>query len=192
MSELVKIDNHAEQARELFTAQFREQINIERIANALAKQIQDLEDANWQLHTERKLSTAVGAQLDILGDLVGQARDGATDAAFRVAIAARLKLNLCSGTVDELNTILSLILSPDVVWSLTELPKAALRFEFFNIATEAEIAQITRIIRSARAAGVRTVVTHSFDSKAETFSFSGGLDSPQGFGVGVFAGGREA
>ncbi len=65
-------------------------------------QIQDAEDAGFQLATERTVDTAVGVQLDGLGDIVGQTRQGLSDDDYRPLIRARIRANNSEGTAPNI------------------------------------------------------------------------------------------
>ena len=57
------------------------------------KQLQDAEDALWQLFTLRFLSIATGDALDKWGRLVGEARNLDADDFYRVRIMVRIAVN---------------------------------------------------------------------------------------------------
>jgi hypothetical protein len=82
--------------------QFRGHTNIDAIVKAFAQQSQDLEDAAFQVIENTLVATAVGVQLDELGEIVGVERGGKSDADYRVRIGAQIILNSSSGTIEEL------------------------------------------------------------------------------------------
>lgn len=75
---------------------------------------QSLEAAFQQLLTQRNIETAVGAQLDVIGKLVGQPRDGLDDDTYRRYIRARITTNRSSGTVGDALKIARLLLGEPV------------------------------------------------------------------------------
>ena len=60
---------------------------------------------------QRVVGVAVGAQLDVLGRIVGEARLGDPDANYRLRIKAGILLNVSSGTPEELLAIFRLLTS---------------------------------------------------------------------------------
>lgn len=68
---------------------------------------QELEDSFFQLLSERGINDAIGAQLNVLGDLVGERRLGRADGKYRAAILSRGLINNSNGNPEELLTILA-------------------------------------------------------------------------------------
>lgn len=68
------IDHPAEAVARLIT-QFKESANLIGYIESLLSESDEVEDVNQQLLEERWLDTAVGAQLDIIGEIVGQPRN---------------------------------------------------------------------------------------------------------------------
>ena len=117
-----KIENHIEQARDRLITQFRGKKNIDAIVQALGKQTQDLEDALFPFYDARlNINTAVGEQLDRLGQIVGQERLGYDDTFYRVLISARIGINTSQGTVPDLIDIASIATS--VLQEIVEIPR---------------------------------------------------------------------
>ena len=75
---------------------------------ALGHGCQLLEDRITGRHLALTLDGASGADLDIMGRLVGELREGLGDALYRRFIAARMLANKSEGTPDQLARILSL------------------------------------------------------------------------------------
>lgn len=106
-----QITDHGQRALDRLPEQFKEQPNLASYLAVFTDQVQDIEDAFWQLFVERSIDTAVGAQLDMLGVIVGQEREGRADEDYRRLIRARIKTNRSSGTINELATITRLVLN---------------------------------------------------------------------------------
>ena len=73
--------NHADKAISRLAVQFRESPNLIGYIRALVAEGDDLETVFHQILNERSIDTSAGAQLDILGELVGQSRN-VIDGAF--------------------------------------------------------------------------------------------------------------
>ena len=67
--------------------------------------IDALEVALLQVHYLRWLSTAEGVQLDVLGRILGEPRNGATDATYRRGLNSRVLVNASNGKIEELLAI---------------------------------------------------------------------------------------
>jgi hypothetical protein len=81
--------------------------NLHKLLEAFGNQVQDLENALWTILLDTYLDVATGINLDRFGNLVGQAREGFDDTAFREAIRIRILINLCESTPEEILKIFS-------------------------------------------------------------------------------------
>lgn len=93
---------------ELLIEQFEDErrAKLHQIIVALAEQCQSAEFAGVDLIKGRYLDNAEGAQLDIIGEIVGEPRQGKSDEDYRAEIAARIEINRSSG---EANTMLDAV-----------------------------------------------------------------------------------
>ena len=66
--------DYIEESKELITDQFRDKPVFNKFLELLLSPNMELQEVFRQLMQERSLDTAVGAQLDLLGELVGQPR----------------------------------------------------------------------------------------------------------------------
>lgn len=158
-----KIDNHVEQALSRLRQQFKDKPNIETWISILVAPMQRLEDALYQLLTERGIDDAVGAQLDRLGKIVGQPRDGRTDETYRRFIRARISVNTSNGTIEDVLTVTRLVLDDDdITLTLGNSGPACLLFQLEDSAVPVDTALLLAVyfLRRTVAAGVR-IVTES-------------------------------
>ena len=93
---------HKTQAAARRMIQYLDKPRFRALLCVYVSQIQDAEDAGWQLATERTIDAAVGVQLDGLGDIVGQPRQGLSDDDYRPLIRARIKANNSEGTAPNI------------------------------------------------------------------------------------------
>jgi len=91
------------------SSQFRGKVRIEETVKAILAPIQANEDSLSALFIYRWVDTAIGAQLDLLGVIVGERRGGREDEAYRLGIRAKIAINTAKGTGNEVNTIFSLL-----------------------------------------------------------------------------------
>lgn len=110
MSDLVKIDEHVDEAQARLVDQFKDKPSILAVIEVLVEGLQSIEDEMNRLLHERTLDASVGQQLDNLGAIVGQAREGRTDDEYRLWIAARRLVNVATGIPDDFLRLLSTVL----------------------------------------------------------------------------------
>jgi hypothetical protein len=151
-------------------------------------EVQAVEDAFYQLLTERSVTTATGKTLDLLGAIVGQPRDGRDDATYRLWISARVMVTRSSGTTEQIIAIANKLVGGGAVVMREYYPGSfILDLGGVEVHTGIEIAQL---IVQAKAAGVRFMATWWNVSWPAVFTFAPGdepvSDSPLGFDAGRF------
>lgn len=153
-------------------------------------EVQEVEDALWQLLVERWLDSAEGVQLDVLGRIVGEPRRGRDDDVYRVWIGARNMVSRSSGTTSEMLAIARRIIAPTDVIRLEEYYPAAFVVRLEGTFTLDSGYQIAFMLRQAKAAGVLFQMTWSV-AGLDTFRFAPGdtpvPSSPHGFDDGAWA-----
>jgi hypothetical protein len=166
---LTKKTTHIEEAKANLIEQFKNKPNLAALSDAYVEQIQDLEDVYFQLIDDRTLDTAVGVQLDGIGQIVGEERKGLNDDDYRIRLKARIRINLSSGTAEELYRILELLVQNNI--EIEEFYPAAIVIRLDNefIGDEDEIAGIIAV---SRAAGVDATLEFTESPDANTFFFS--------------------
>lgn len=190
---------HANEGVDLLLEQFHNSPLLQTMVAVLMGQVQDAEGVAWQLLTERSLDYAVGNQLDGLGLIVGEPRNGRDDDQYRVALRVRIAVNKSNGKPEELLNILSLLFGTVDAW-LREYYPAAVAIELRNPAVSPNAPDaLIRFLRSAKAAGVKLDLAYTQVSQAETLVYGdyegqvvtgGPLDDYEGADVdaGVVAG----
>jgi hypothetical protein len=151
--------------------------------------LQRFENACIQLLTQRGVDVAVGAQLDVLGRIVGQPRSGLMDDVYRRYIRARIATNRATGKREELINIANLILNntaTGVVLIHTEAG-ATLILETRIPVDLDTMAVLVNMLGSAVAVGVRIIVSTSQQDISNTFRF----DVGPGFDVGHLNAGAD-
>jgi len=161
------------------------------LASWLAE-VQAVEDALWQLLTERSLATAEGAQLDVLGAIVGEPRQGRDDETYRLWISARNQVSRSSGVTTEILAIARKLVPAATTVRLEEYYPAAFVVRLGGAVTLDEGYQIARMLHLAKAAGVLFGMTWSTAADAGMFTMAPTVDTPvagstMGFDAGVWA-----
>jgi hypothetical protein len=92
---------HIAQGLDRLIQQYKGKPRIEELLRIYLTQIQELETALSDLHTERTVDTAIGTFLDRIGKIVGQERQGLSDTDYRLFIKGRIAANRSSGEVPD-------------------------------------------------------------------------------------------
>jgi hypothetical protein len=194
MATIEKNEEHVTEALSRLLEQFKHRPNIEAVISALVSQIQDLENAAFDLYTKRWIDSAEGVHLDNLGKIVGQPRAGMTDPDFRLWIKARIISNRTRGRYDDLLAIADLVLDTTENFYLYERDTATLVAALYS-SSDLSVGRFFDILFSAKAAGVRLILEHSSSPFAALFRFAPSSavvdDSGYGFGVGALAGAMD-
>jgi len=155
-------------------------------------EVQEAEDALWQLYVERSLATAEGDQLDVLGAIVGEPRLGRDDETYRLWISARNMVNRSSGMTTEMLAIARKLIPPPPYYiELTEYYPAAFVMHIVGALTLADGYQIARMLHLAKGAGIQFGMTWTVVGDGDTFTFAPAdavvPASDMGFDAGVWA-----
>jgi len=168
---------------------------LRAIACSLLDSIQDASNANWQLYTERWIDTAVGAQLDGIGTVLGQPRAGRTDIVYRSFLRARVLVNRSSGKWRELVRImLTLGVEPAEIAFEGDYP-AAWVVRLLEVQEGFDGADVFELLEAAKGGGIRLVVESLHVLAAGSFQYRAGVpalatDTARGYGrIGVTTGG---
>ena len=94
------------------TGQFEGSPKLRAIVAAIVSQLTTLETVADSLMSDRWIDTAIGAQLDGCGYIVGEQRSGRDDEAYRKAIKFRVFVNVSKGTPDNLVDGLRFLTNP--------------------------------------------------------------------------------
>ena len=158
--------------------------NISRMLYVVAVSSQTLETAQQQVLRQRTLENAVGANLDVIGKLVGQPRVGLDDDTYRRYCRASITANKSRGTAEELIDVADLVIfEDDAVYVVTIMSVAAVIVRVTEIGITDDLAQVTfNFLRRAASAGVRLVLEYGNTWPLFTF------DSGPGFDEGHFGG----
>lgn len=172
MSLIDQFSEHETLAASRFLDQFKNAIDLKELMSSYAEQIQHLEDAVFEVLLERVLPTAEGVQLTILGALVQQPRTTSDDTEFRIAIQARIGINLSDSTPEDIIKVGSLIFATTgETFYIREEPPAQLRVTVIDpITISPELVQL--LLDEADAAANRLLLTSSPSPAASRLRFA--------------------
>lgn len=141
-------------------------------------QIQLLEDAAWSVYVGTMLPAAVGDALDMLGELVGQPRQGRTDEVYRLWINARVRLSTSSGTPVDILEIARAVLPATATMDLVEYFPGAFMLDVLGVLDVTTAQQLGVMLHEAKAAGVRIDFVYSASAAGETFTLGSAAVTP--------------
>lgn len=151
--------------------------NMGKLLAPLLEECQELENAIWSVIYGRTIDYAEGEQLDMLGRIVGQPRNGLDDDAYRAHVNARIRINRSFGTSNDVIAVIRLIDS--AAFHLTEGERASFLVYFDEPPSNAGIGrELGNLIKQARAAGVAGLVTMPVDRDEGRGAFFGSVYDP--------------
>jgi len=179
---LTQITDHQAIACSRLVEQYRESVTVNALVALATAENQALENTLWADYGIT-LPTAVGEQLDLLGSLVGQAREGMDDATYRLWIAARVLLNRSSGTGPQILAIMRCVVPSSATLTLIPYYPKAFTLKVGGAAVDAGI--LSELLSAATEATTNGYLETLATPGAQAFSFAGG--GGLGFDEGTWA-----
>lgn len=186
--------NHVEEAQANLVSQFRDKPTLEALVASFVEQIQQLEDVFFELLDFRSLETSFGEQLDGIGSIVGETRQSRADDAYRLAISARIILNLANSTPEDIICLIRALVGDKEVEIKESFPA---HFDaIVNDPIDVDAFRVSTFVHSAKPAGVRGIFhwhqtnqPFGFDGDPEASGFDDGTNQPN---AGEFAGAADS
>jgi hypothetical protein len=143
--------------------QFKGRPNIEALIRAVVASFDEFDVEARRLLVERTLDTAVGAQLDVIGRIVGQPRNGLSDDDFRRFCRARVRANRSKGTVSDILRVTRLVVNdPDARFTLQLTGIAAYILRIEDIVVPDDLAAIVfSFLKAVTSGGVRPMLGYT-------------------------------
>ncbi len=187
-----RVADHGDQGVALLISQFRNKPFIEILVRALMTQVQEIEDALFDLLVKRAIDTAEGAQLDVIGKIVGQPRGTFDEDTYKTFLRGRVLVNRSSGTVDQMVALVNTLLPAGASLVVREYYPASFDIEVTGSVPDWFGNALAQIVLEAKALGIgphvkwfNGVAPFRFAAVASTPD----LLSPNGFGTGVLSAG---
>ena len=159
---------HDVEARGRLLQEYKSNLGILALVDAVATQAQLLEDSNWTLQNQRWLVNAKGVQLDGLGQMVGLSRNGMDDTTYATWLAAQILANTAGGDGGRILTIASMLIAG--TWQMVEQWPGA--FVLWAPASLVRAAVVAEILSNATACGVNGQMVYTPNPANVTFTFS--------------------
>jgi hypothetical protein len=172
------ITDFFDQAKALSVGDHAGKPNWEGLLQTFSEQNQLVDDVIIDL-LNRTVDLATGDALEVLGRLVGQPNDGATDALYRSRIRARIAANSSKGTWEDLINVVNLVTNdPTVTMTLTQFNYMTITVYLQGTLTTDDVNVIViDMLNDARAAGERVLLHHLTDTPANTFTLGSITDT---------------
>jgi hypothetical protein len=164
-AEITAIGDHAGQALARLIEQYKESPKLRSLLSISCTQVQSLEDTALAVYTLRLLDNTTGVQLDGVGEIIGEARQGRGDDTYRTAILVRIAINSSGGTPEILIFIADRLANASRV-QLREIYPANVEI---YIEAESLPAAIRQLLQSATPAGVGNVILLHADTTPFVF-----------------------
>jgi len=144
--------------------------NTEKALIALLSPANDLAAAMLAVLTQRNVDTAVGVQLDVIGAIVGRAREGvADDEIYRRYVRAQISANKSNGTVNDVQKVARLVIGDTgtITTVITGVAASVLRVDGIAL-FDAVAAVLVELVLRATSDGVRRIVEWTGQDPART------------------------
>lgn len=160
----------------LLIEQFQPKPAINGVVESIGVGMQRIESMWNDFLRFRYVDSAFGAQLDIIGEIVGQEREGRDDADYRAAIKARISVNISNGEPDSVIEAVKFFTDADRVL-LHEFYPASI-----NVFSNGAVlpGNLFDSILAVRPAGVNLMVTWCPGTNWFEFDGEGGVPNPEG------------
>ena len=122
MPEMTKITTLAVDAINRLIAQFKDKPKLEAFLNAVSNELQAFENASFELNSLLDIDTMEGAQLDGIGTIVVEPRQGKSDAEYRVALRQKIAANAGSGEPESVIETFLLVTGSTVATYMEDYP----------------------------------------------------------------------
>ena len=185
---LIEQTDQVAQALKLLVSQYAGKPTIEDYLSSFITQLQELEAAAFDVRDILDVDLNEGAQLDLVGRIVGQPRGGREDVTYQQWIKARVQVNKGSGTGNDLLIVAGLTVPAANGYSLTESFAQEVQIWLTGVMDDDVADSIRQILGEAKLGGVRLQVGWYVDE--DTFQFSTTddtiTDAAKGFGDPAF------
>lgn len=154
--------------------QFKDATKLQAFISAFMSESQALENAMQDLLTMRTLDNAVGAQLDVIGKKVGQARNGLDDDDYRRYCRARVAANRSNGVPEDLIKVAKAATADALAKIIiNNSGTAALILRVASVVSDDTAANtLLDLLHVAVSAGVRLVLETQYDVDSDTWMFA--------------------
>lgn len=162
--------NHVTRGLAYLPWQFNDSTNLRTFLQILLEEIQELEEAIYELTRQKSLSDATGFQLDIIGEQIGKRREGVTDdEEYRRLLRVQIALNSSEGQAQTVIDLWKYLLNTDTVQLKEEFPAGV------RLYASGAIPDLNTLQLVSKTLPVTVKVGFVADSTGTPFCFEGGV-----------------
>lgn len=179
MSEFTAQLDRVRQAQQALMFQFRDKPKFQGLQKAFGDQYQEIELMLIDVYVLTQLDNATNAQLDGLGDLVGELRLGRNDTDYKAAIRGRIRRNKQIGVVEDILTTMNLVFP--TAYEFTQLAVVAFILYMktgYTPSGNPSLSQVNRELQKTRGGGIGAHLQYADVDSTNVFTFADG-DVPQ-------------
>jgi hypothetical protein len=162
---LTQITDHVARGKALNIEWFKGKPNWEGLLEVFLEELQEVEDVLWALLTDRWIDTATDAQLDQVGAILEEPRNGNDDDTYRTLIRVKALLLTSKGEPERIMQIVKLATDSTLVHTVDEWP-AGFRIWFNGTPAPLYDEKLKRLVARARLGGVKAML---FAGEAPSF-----------------------
>ena len=100
-------EDHVSKGLALLISQWRDAPKVKGLLESYLRELNKAEDCLFEIINETGVLVAVGVNLDLIGELIDEARGGRDDESYRTALLDRIATNSSSGTPNEIEEALA-------------------------------------------------------------------------------------
>ena len=190
---VTQITTHVSDAKARLLEQYKGIATIEGLLDALGgQQIQDLEDAIFGLKDRLNIDVSEGVQLDDIGTIVGQAREGQADEVYKLLIKARIGKNVSESEIERVISVWKIITQSNVVHLVENYPAEVALYSDIPL-DPSLITLALALVQDVVGAGIKVTPTvvfvegaFGFEGNADALGFSSVISQDQADGTSSF------
>jgi hypothetical protein len=167
-------DAHVATGKALLIEQFRKKPVIGGFLESFLSRIQDLEDEIWIVLWGWYLGNAQAGQLDDLGAIVGEGREGRDDTEYEAAIRVRIRVNRSKGRSVDVIAVAALLLESLIY---TEFGFLNWQVDGYEVSTARAIGVLKALTQTKAASSYGNFVTSDWDED-EVAKFTSAAGGP--------------
>ncbi len=161
--------------------QYQNKPNITALFTAILEQVQAAENGLFPLNQGRQVYSAVGMQLDNLGTLFNQPRNGLSDSEYLLFILGKIGELFSDSTTDRVGAVYQILLNSPYVQVNNEYPAAVGMLAASTGVDPSLVPIIYDFVQLSLGAGIQLDYLAIFDP-TQAFAFAGGGGTALGFG----------
>jgi hypothetical protein len=171
------ITDYPERTAALLIEQFEPSEDLQSFVKALSSPANEIEKVLFDLKHQRNITFGDGVQLDLIGELIGEPRNGKDDDDYRQALFLRPNINKSYGEGEILISVLKQLTKATEVLLLESEPKTV---SLFYKSTSSVPNNLQESLEAVADAGVKINISYVDDGDVFGFAPEGGLPQQPG------------